>query len=95
MHPKRKTIGMRVPDNAIALALLEALDEPIMSVTLSLPGEELPLNDPEDIRERLEHLVDVIVDGGSCGLEATTVIDLAGEAPEIIRRGKGDAAVFE
>ncbi len=95
MHPKRKTIGMRVPDNAIALALLEALDEPIMSVTLSLPGEELPLNDPEDIRERLEHLVDVIVDGGSCGLEATTVIDLAGDAPEIIRRGKGDAAVFE
>jgi tRNA threonylcarbamoyl adenosine modification protein (Sua5/YciO/YrdC/YwlC family) len=95
MHPKRKTIGMRVPDNAIALALLEALDEPIMSVTLSLPGDDLPLNEPGEIRRRLEHLVDVIIDGGSCGFEPTTVVDLAGSVPEITRRGKGDTAAFE
>jgi tRNA threonylcarbamoyl adenosine modification protein (Sua5/YciO/YrdC/YwlC family) len=95
MHPKRKTIGMRVPDNAITLALLEALDEPIMSVTLSLPGDEFPMTDPEEMRERLEHQVDVIIDGGGCGLEPTSVIDLASGAPVIMRRGKGDTGPFE
>ena len=95
MHPRRKTVGMRVPDNAIALGLLELLDEPLMSVTLTLPGEELPLTDPQDMRERLGHAVDLIIDGGGCGLEPTTVIDLAGGAPVIARRGKGDASAFE
>jgi len=95
MHPRRKTIGMRVPDNAIALGLLELLDEPLMSVTLTLPGEELPLTDPEDMRERLGHAVDLIIDGGGCGLEPTSVIDLAGGTPVITRRGKGDTSAFE
>lgn len=95
MHPKRKTIGMRVPDNAIALALLDALNEPIMSVTLILPGEDLPMTDPEEIRDRLGYALDLVIDGGGCGLEPTTVVDLAGEIPEVIRRGKGDPAAFE
>jgi tRNA threonylcarbamoyl adenosine modification protein (Sua5/YciO/YrdC/YwlC family) len=95
MHPKRKTIGMRVPDNVIALALLELLDEPIMSVTLTLPGEELPMTDPEEMQERLGHAVDLIIDGGGCGLEPTSVIDLAGGAPVVVRRGKGDTGAFE
>jgi len=95
MHPRRKTIGMRVPAHPIALALLEALDEPIMSVTLVLPGDDLPLTDPEDMRERLGHAVDLIVDGGGCGLEPTTVIDLAGANPVVLRRGKGSVQDFE
>ena len=95
MHPKRKTIGMRVPAHPIALALLEALDEPIMSVTLVLPGEDLPLTDPEDMRERIGHAVDVIVDGGGSGLEPTSVVDLAGPNPVVLRRGKGEVVAFE
>ncbi len=95
MHPKRKSIGLRVPANPIALALLEEMGEPLMSVTLILPGSELPLTDPHDIRERLEHSVDVIVDGGFCGLEPTTVVDLTGPLPELMRQGKGDFAPFE
>lgn len=95
MHPKRKTIGMRVPDNAIALALLDALNEPMMSVTLILPGEDLPMTDPEEIRDRLGHALDLVIDGGGCGLEPTTVVDLAGDIPVVIRRGKGDPAAFE
>ena len=95
MHPRRKTIGIRVPDNSIALGLLELLDEPLMSVTLTMPGEELPLTDPEDMRERLGHAVDLIIDGGGCGLEPTSVIDLAGGTPVITRRGKGDTSAFE
>ena len=94
MHPKRRTIGLRVPENRIALALLEALGEPLMSVTLILPGDELPLTDPYEIRERLEHEVDVVIDGGSCSAEATTVIDLAEEAPVILRQGRGDSSAF-
>ncbi|MFT7300161.1 MAG: tRNA threonylcarbamoyl adenosine modification protein (Sua5/YciO/YrdC/YwlC family) [Porticoccus sp.] len=89
MHPKRKTIGLRVPENAIALALLEDLGEPIMSVTLIMPGDEYPLTDPYDIRDLLEHQIDLIVEGGYCGLEPTTVVDLTGEAPEMIRQGVG------
>jgi len=89
MHPKRKTIGLRVPENAIALALLEDLGEPIMSVTLIMPGDEYPLTDPYDIRDLLEHQVDLVVEGGYCGLEPTTVVDLTGEAPEVIRQGVG------
>ena len=95
MNPRRKTIGMRVPDNAIALALLELLDEPLMSVTLTLPGDEFPLTDPEEMQQRLGHLVDLIVDGGACGLEPTSVIDLAGGTPVVTRHGKGDVRVFE
>lgn len=95
MHPKRKTIGMRVPEHPIPLALLEELDEPIMSVTLVMPGEDLPLTDPEEMRERLAHLVDVVIDGGGCGVEPTTVVDLAGANPEIVRRGKGATTAFE
>jgi tRNA threonylcarbamoyl adenosine modification protein (Sua5/YciO/YrdC/YwlC family) len=93
-HPRRKTIGIRIPDNAIVQALLAELGEPIMSCTLILPGDELPLNDPEGIREKLEHQVDLIIDGGSCGHEPTTVIDLVDEVPHIIRQGKGDARPF-
>ena len=89
MHPKRKTIGLRVPSNPIALALLEELGEPLMSVTLIMPTDEYPLTDPYDIRDTLEHHVDLIVDGGYCGLEATTVVDLSGEVPQITRQGVG------
>ncbi len=95
MHPKRRTIGIRIPDHVIAQALLEALGEPIMSTTLILPGDEHPLTDPEDIRERLDPQLDLIIDGGNCGLEPTTVVDLTGEVPVIVRRGKGDPAPFE
>ncbi|WP_111641959.1 L-threonylcarbamoyladenylate synthase [Marinimicrobium alkaliphilum] len=92
MHPKRKTIGLRVPDNAVALALMEELGEPIMSSSLILPDDELPLSDPYDIRDLLEHQVELVIDGGYCDLEPTTVIDLTGEVPELIRQGKGDAS---
>lgn len=87
MHPKRKTIGLRVPGNPIALALLEELGEPLMSVTLIMPMDEYPLTDPYDIRDTLEHHVDLIVDGGYCGLEATTVVDLSGDVPQVTRQG--------
>ena len=95
MHAKRKTVGLRVPDNAIALALLEDLDEPLMSVTLIMPGDEYPLIDPYDIRETLEHEVDLVIDGGYCGMEPTTVVDLVDEVPLILRAGKGELAPFE
>lgn len=88
-HAKRKTIGLRVPDNAIAQALLEALGEPLMSSTLIMPGTGLPLNDIDEMETLLKHQVDVIVDGGNCGLEPTTVVDLV-EAPLVTRQGKGD-----
>ncbi|NOY15998.1 MAG: threonylcarbamoyl-AMP synthase [Gammaproteobacteria bacterium] len=94
-NPKRKTIGLRVPDNNITLALLEQLQQPIMSSTLILPHENLPLSNPDDIREQLEHQVDLVIDGGFCGLEATTVVDMVNGVPEIIRRGKGDPEPFE
>lgn len=87
--PKRRTIGLRVPDNTIAQALLEELGQPIMSSTLILPGEALPMTDPDKMRQRLEHDVDVVIDGGYCGVEPSTVIDLVGEAPQVVREGKG------
>lgn len=90
LHPKRNTIGLRVPDHPVVSALLAELGEPILSMTLSLPDEDRPLNDPWEIRERLEKQVDVILDAGACSLEPTTVIDLTGETPELIRRGRGD-----
>lgn len=90
----RKTIGIRVPDHTIALALLEALGEPLMSVTLILPEQTMPLIEPEAIRDILGQQVDLIIDGGYCGMEPTTVIDLAQSEPMVIRQGKGDASPF-
>ena len=95
MHPKRKTVGLRVPDNAIAAALLADLGEPLMSVTLIMPGDEFPLTDPYDIRETLEHEVDLVIDGGYCGMEPTTVVDLADDRSVILRAGRGDVTPFE
>jgi|TARA_R110002072_G_scaffold36323_4_gene107107 tRNA threonylcarbamoyl adenosine modification protein (Sua5/YciO/YrdC/YwlC family) len=95
MHPKRKTVGLRVPDNAIAAALLADLGEPLMSVTLIMPGDEFPLTDPYDIRATLEHEVDLVIDGGYCGMEPTTVVDLADNSSVILRAGKGDVTPFE
>lgn len=88
-HAKRKTIGLRVPDNAIALAILEALGEPLMSVTLILPGETLPLSDPEEIYDKIKGRIDLVVDGGACGIDPTTVIDLVDGVPKILREGRG------
>lgn len=94
MHPKRKTVGLRVPENPIVDALLADLGEPLMSVTLIMPGDDLPLIDPYDIREVLEHEVDLVIDGGYCGMEATSVIDMADDVPLVLRAGKGDIAPF-
>ncbi len=94
-HPKRKTIGLRIPEHNIALALLSELGEPMMSSTLILPGRSRPLNDAEDIREALEHQVDLVIDGGPCDIEPTSVISLEADAPEIRRIGKGDVSYFE
>lgn len=93
LHPKRSTIGLRVPDHPITQALLAELGEPILSSTLIMPGEDEPLSDPYEIRERLEHAVDLIIDGGWCGMEPTTVIDMT-DGVELVRRGKGDPGLF-
>jgi len=93
-HPKRSTIGIRIPDHPVALALLEELGEPILSSTLILPDEEWPLNDAERIRELLEKQVELVIDGGAVGVDFTTVIDLTGDKPVLLRRGKGDIAPF-
>ena len=93
LHPKRKTIGLRVPDNKIALALLAELGEPMLSCTLMLPEETEPQTDPYEIRNLLEHAVDLIIDGGWCGTEPTTVIDMT-NGTELIRQGAGDTSVF-
>ncbi|MET0065637.1 MAG: L-threonylcarbamoyladenylate synthase [Candidatus Thiodiazotropha sp.] len=95
MHAKRKTIGIRVPDNHIVRALLQELGEPIMSTTLIMPGDEMPLTDPYEMRDLLDHHVDLIIDGGYCGFEATTVVVMTDEVPQVVREGKGDAALFE
>jgi len=87
--PKRKTIGLRVPDNRIAQCLLEELGEPLMSTTLRLPEDDISMTIPWEMRERLEHQVDLVIDGGYCGIEPTTIIDLMGDAPEVLRHGKG------
>jgi tRNA threonylcarbamoyl adenosine modification protein (Sua5/YciO/YrdC/YwlC family) len=95
IQSRRKTIGMRVPDNAIVRALLEGLGEPLMSTTLILPGESNPETDPYEMRQSLEHAVDLIIDGGYGSLEPSTVIDLSEEVPQVVRRGLGDPAPFE
>jgi tRNA threonylcarbamoyl adenosine modification protein (Sua5/YciO/YrdC/YwlC family) len=94
VHPRRKTIGVRVPGHAVAHALLAELDEPMLSATLVLPGDEQPLSDAQEIRERLEHELDLVIDAGSCGTEPSTVIDLTGDAPRVLRKGKGSLAPF-
>jgi len=94
LHPKRKTIGLRVPDHPVVHALLEELGEPLLTSTLILPGESLPLTDPDDIRERLEHQVDLVIEAGPCGAEATTVIDLTGGRPVLVREGRGSLSPF-
>jgi len=93
-HPKRNTIGLRVPEHLVTLALLEELGEPIISMTLILPGDELPMHEAEEIRERLEKRLDLIVDAGACDVESTTVIDLTGDAPVLVRAGRGALQPF-
>ena len=95
MHPKRRTIGLRVPQNTIVTALLDEFREPIMSTTLIMPGELNPMTDAEDIREMLEHQLDLVIDGGHCGVEATTVVDLTEDQAKILRKGKGETDPFE
>ncbi|BCU07724.1 L-threonylcarbamoyladenylate synthase [Allochromatium tepidum] len=95
LHPRRKAIGLRVPDNVICRALLGELDQPILSTTLILPDHDEPLTDPYDMREALDKHVDLIIDGGFCGLEPTTVVDMTADPPALVRRGKGDATLFE
>ena len=94
VHPKRKTIGVRVPDNIICQALLADLGEPLMSSTLILPGEEYPMTDPLEIRDLLEHQVELVIDGGFGGIEPTTVVDLEDDVPVIVREGLGDLEMF-
>ena len=94
-NPKRRTIGIRVPDNAVVRMLLAELGEPIMSSTLLLPGDDAPMTDAQEIRERLQHEVDLVIDGGPGGILPSSVIDLTGEAPVVVRRGKGDVSAFE
>jgi tRNA threonylcarbamoyl adenosine modification protein (Sua5/YciO/YrdC/YwlC family) len=94
LHPKRRTIGLRVPDNRICQALLAELNEPLMSSTLILPGEHMPMTDPYKIRDLLEHQLDLVIDGGYCDIEPTTVVDMTGDRPVVTRVGKGDPAPF-
>jgi len=95
LHPKRKRIGIRVPDNAICRDLLAMLDQPLLSSTLILPDDDMPLTDPYDMRQLLDSHVDLVIDGGFCGLEPTTVIDMTAEPPEVVRVGKGDVSLFQ
>lgn len=89
-HPKRKTIGVRIPDNRIVMALLDELSEPMMTSTLILSSDNIPMTDPYDIRQTLEHQLELVIDGGFCGMEATTVVDLTGDEPHVVRNGCGE-----
>ena len=89
LHPKRKSIGLRVPAHPVPLALLVELNEPMLTSTLILPNEDLPLNDPEEIRSRLEKRIDLVIEAGACGMEMTTVVDLTGSTPDLVRAGLG------
>lgn len=95
LHPKKKTVGVRIPDNAVVQSLLSALGEPLLSTTLLLPEEEEPLTQGWEIKERLDHQVDAVVDSGECGTEPTTVVDFSSGTPEILRVGMGDPSPFE
>ena len=94
-HPSRKTIGLRVPEHAIAQALLEELGQPLLGTTLILPGSEDPLNEPTEIRDVLQKQIELVIDGGACSLQPTTVVDLTGESAQILRQGRGDASLFQ
>ena len=94
LHPKRKTLGLRVPDNLITLSLLECMEAPLMSTTLILPNSNAPLGEPDAIKDLLGHQIDLIIDGGNCGYEPTTIVDLTGDFPVVLREGKGDPAPF-
>lgn len=94
LHPKRKTIGLRIPEHAVISALLAELGGPLLTSTLLLPGEDLPLTDPDEIRERLEKQVDLVIEAGYCGPEATTVIDLTSGSPQLVRAGRGALEPF-
>jgi len=93
-NPKRRSIGLRVPDHPLVYAMLEELGEPIMSSTLSLPGDNMPMIDPVDIEERIGHQIDAIIDAGPTGLEPTSVLDMTGGAVEVLRVGRGDVSAF-
>ena len=93
-HPQRKTIGLRVPEHKVLQELLSLHGAPLLATTLILPGEDMPLNDPEEIRARLEHQVGAVIDAGACSLEPTTVIDMSRSEPEVLRRGRGDPALL-
>jgi tRNA threonylcarbamoyl adenosine modification protein (Sua5/YciO/YrdC/YwlC family) len=93
-HPSRKTIGLRVPEHAIAQSLLAELGQPLIGTTLILPGSEEPLNDPEEIRAALQKQVELVIDGGGCSLQPTTVVDLTGPGPVVLREGRGDVSLF-
>jgi tRNA threonylcarbamoyl adenosine modification protein (Sua5/YciO/YrdC/YwlC family) len=88
-HPSRKTIGLRVPDHRVAAGLLDVLGQPLLTTTLQLPGDDMPLNDPLDIRERLDHQIDFVLDAGACGVQPTTIVDLTGAEAVLVRQGKG------
>ena len=91
---KRKTVGIRIPDNTICQHLLEVLGEPLLTCTALLPGDDLPLSDPDDVLDRLDREVDVIVDGGACSIDPTTIVDLSGDLPEVLREGQGALAAL-
>ena len=93
-HPKRRTIGLRVPDHALVRAVLDALGEPIMSSTLLLPGDDLPLTDPHEIEDRIGHEIDLIIDAGATGIEPTSVLDLSEDTVEVLRVGRGDVSAL-
>ncbi len=95
MEPRRKTVGIRVPDHAIVRALLREYPEPILSTTLQLPGDEAPMTDGREIEARVGHAVDLVLDAGNCGLEPSTIVDLSGDAPLLLRAGKGDPRPFQ
>lgn len=94
MHPKKKTIGLRIPDHRITQALLTELNEPMFTTTLILPENRLPMTDPIEIRKQLEKQLDLVIDGGFCGTEPTTLVDLSGDEPKVLRKGKGDPSAF-
>jgi tRNA threonylcarbamoyl adenosine modification protein (Sua5/YciO/YrdC/YwlC family) len=93
-HPSRKTIGIRVPENAILLALLDELGEPLIGTTLQLPGDDQMLSDPDEVRDRLDRQIELVIDGGAGTLEPTTIVDLTGPEAELVRAGRGDPAAF-
>lgn len=95
LRARRKTVGIRVPDHAVVQALLKEYPEPMLSTTLQLPGDDGPMTDGREIEQRIGHAVDVILDGGNCGLEPSTIVDLSGDSPRLLRAGKGDPRPFQ